>query len=115
MSGEVSAESLERKRHVVELRDQGLSYRAIGERLGVSPSRVQQIATRDAARRRRYARHPLRSLIERGLSPRTANLLWRGRLRSADQIERCSDQELLALYEIGPRVLAEVRRLCGER
>lgn len=51
-------ESESRLEGILWLRDKGLTYRAIAQRLGVSPSRVSQI-TDAAERRRRRALRPL--------------------------------------------------------
>jgi DNA-directed RNA polymerase specialized sigma24 family protein len=50
----VTAHRTDRRKRVLELRREGLSYRAIGERLGISAARCQQLAAREPETVGRY-------------------------------------------------------------
>lgn len=94
----------ERNRKIFEERNAGATYRAIGEKYGLSVEVVRQICLR-CERRVRQGR------IDEDVSLcRAHNAVLRAGITD---ITKCSDEELLKVRNIGPEALKVLREAYG--
>lgn len=110
----------ERCAEAVRLRqDEQLTYKVIGERFGVSATRAQELVFRGfrlrdadaASKARRAARGPGAVFIQdTELSTMTLGSLERhlGRDATLEDLARCTAPELLTLYSLGRKGLADI-------
>jgi hypothetical protein len=111
----LQARAKERREMAYSLRQEGKTYREIGEVLGVSHGRAAQLVKRvERAKAWTESSHPRH--WTGGLSVRTANGLWNNGCETVEDAARLTDKELLDIPNFGVRSLVELRLwLAGER
>lgn len=111
------AEIPDREKQVMRLRLEGLSYRAIGDRIGRSAERVRSILAHihrlylrdnDAERAADGARGVIAAM---NLSVRTRNCLMNAGFENFSEVTAMSDEELLSIRSLGETSLAEIRTM----
>lgn len=89
----------------------GLAYRAAKEKLIPSPEEEEAIAEKI---RDEVEELPAETPLEKlGLSMRTLKALKEAGLRTAEQVEKMSDEELLQIKSMGPKTLQELKTKLG--
>lgn len=97
------------------LSKEGMTYRQIGERLGVSRGRAAQIVHK-VKRIQAYASLEYNGKIESlPISVRTYNALLNAGITEIDQIPNLSSRELLKLKNFGRKSLRELETVLMER
>ena len=84
-------------------RDCGLTYRAIGERMGVSASRIPQLIAQHLNNTRGHPGFE-------GLPTRAALTLMRSGFKAGSETRHATDEQLRAIPNLGRLMLAQIRQ-----
>lgn len=104
----------ERKKKVRELRASGMTFRKIGEEMGVSTNRARQIHEMQTWTERRERLWPELKTINGVLASRIANALSRNGISTIDELKAISPERIRNMRNIGKESFEIIMRIRGE-